>query len=197
MTTEQADARAAFERRVDALRGLRVLAVDYWDLRTSGPEPDWDHGDWHRAVLGVQLTTAAGPVTVTWDATFQPYGVEVFSEPVARHLDPDESQRVGPGAGSRWDAFLGQSIRAATGRWDTLTFGPATTWDGQVVAPKRDVHLPTALRLDFEAGPVWFVAGMPRSPEGDEILIPGDEIIVVFTAAMMRAMGYVDPTFAT
>ncbi|MEW2430147.1 hypothetical protein AB0877_19250 [Micromonospora sp. NPDC047644] len=197
MTNEQADVRAAFERRIDALRGRRVLAVDYWDLHTSGPDPDWDYGDWHRAVLGVELATVAGPVTITWDATFHPYGVDVFLEPIARHLDEDESQRAGPAADSRWDAFLGQPIRAATIRWDTLTFGPATRWDGEVVAPPRDVRLPTALRLDFDAGPVWFVAGMPRFPQVDDVLIPGDEILIVFTAAKMRAMGYADPTFAT
>ncbi|MEU7917579.1 hypothetical protein [Micromonospora zamorensis] len=197
MTNEQAGARAAFERRVDALRGRRVLAVDYWDLRTSGLDPDWDYGDWHHAVMGVELTTASGPVTVTWGATFHPYGVDVFPESIARHLDVDESQRVGPGAGSRWDAFLGQPILAATARWDTLTIGPATRWDGEVVAPAHDVHLPTALRLDFDAEPVWFVAGMARFPQMDDVFIPGDEIMIVFTAAKMRAMGYADPTFAT
>ncbi|MEU8153980.1 hypothetical protein AB0B94_10000 [Micromonospora sp. NPDC048986] len=197
MTNEQADARAAFARRVDALRGRRVLAVDYWDLHTSGSDPDWDYGDWHHAVMGVQLTTGTGPVTVTWEATFHPYGVDVFLEPITRHLDEDESQRVGPGAGSRWDAFLGQPIRAATARWDTLTLGPATRWDGEVVARPHDVHLPTALRLDFDPGPVWFVAGMPRFPQVDDVFIPGDEIMIVFTAAKMRAMGYADPTFAT
>ncbi|MDG4807949.1 hypothetical protein O7634_14430 [Micromonospora sp. WMMD1120] len=72
MSNQRADARAAFARRVDALRGRRVLAVDYWDLRSSGPDVDWDHGDWHHAQLGVQLTTPSGPVTVTWSAVFHP-----------------------------------------------------------------------------------------------------------------------------
>ncbi|MDG4807948.1 hypothetical protein O7634_14425 [Micromonospora sp. WMMD1120] len=61
-----------------------------------------------------------------------------------------------------------------------------------MAAPPRDVDLPTALRLDFAAGPVWFVAGTPRFPEADA-LIPGDDIIVVFTAAKMRDLGYPDP----
>jgi hypothetical protein len=43
----------------------------------------WDYGDWHQAVMGVQLTTDQGPATVTWTDTFYPYGVEIRPEPTA------------------------------------------------------------------------------------------------------------------
>ncbi|WP_432831650.1 hypothetical protein [Dactylosporangium sp. CA-092794] len=72
MTTNGADVRAGFDRRVDSLQGRRVLCVDYWDLRSVGPEPEWDFGECHHAVMGAQLTTDAGPVTVTWTATLYP-----------------------------------------------------------------------------------------------------------------------------
>lgn len=69
--TDDAAARADFDRRLDALLGRRVLAVDYWDVHNFGPEPaEWDYGDWHHAVMGVELMTDAGPVTVTWTTTF-------------------------------------------------------------------------------------------------------------------------------
>lgn len=49
------------------------------------PEPArWDYGDWHHAVIGVQLSTDAGPVTLMWSNTFHPYGVEVFDDPIER-----------------------------------------------------------------------------------------------------------------
>ena len=83
MTVNHADARAAFEGKVSALEGLRIQAVDYWDVHDLGPEPArWDYGDWHHAVMGVQLVTDAGPMTVTWTNTFFPYGVEVFADPI-------------------------------------------------------------------------------------------------------------------
>jgi len=85
---------------VETLRGRRPLSVDYWDIHNVGQEPArWDDGDWHHAVMGVQLTTEAGPVTVTWTNTFHPYGVEVFHEPIELHLvlGEDGPERVGPG----------------------------------------------------------------------------------------------------
>ncbi|MEV6924702.1 hypothetical protein AB0M46_09355 [Dactylosporangium sp. NPDC051485] len=169
-----------------------MLSIDYWDVLCLGLDPEWDFGDWHHAVLGAQLTTDSGPVTVTCTATFDPCGVEVLLEPIARHLQEGGSQRVGPGADSRWKAFLGQPVRDARVRWDRFTIGPTTRSNGAVV----DADIPTALRLDFDGGPVWFVAGTPQFREPYNVFIPGDQIVVVFAASKMRQMGYVDPTFA-
>lgn len=58
-----------------------------------------------------------------------------------------------------------------------------------------DVDVPTALRLDFDGGPVWFVAGMPDASNPEMVSIPGDEIMVVFTASKMRQLGWMDPSF--
>jgi hypothetical protein len=54
--------------------------------------------------MGVQLATDAGPVT--WTNTFFPYGVEVFADPIERHLVLGEAgpERVGPNGESRWKA---------------------------------------------------------------------------------------------
>jgi hypothetical protein len=147
--------------------------------------------------MGVQLTTDAGPVTVTWTATFFPCGVEVFLEPIENHLVLGENgpQRVGPEGESRWNAFLGEPIRDAAIAWDTFTIGPATNWNGEIVAPPYTVDVPTALRVDFGAGVIWFVAGIPQLPATDDVFIAGDEIMVVFTSSKMREMGYTDPAF--
>jgi hypothetical protein len=193
-------ARAAFEAKVHALRGLRVWAVDYWDVHSIGPEPArWDYGDWHHAVMGVQLGTDAGPRTVIWTNTFFPHGVEVFADPIEDHLALGEEgpKRIGPDDQSRWAAYLGDPIQQATVWWERLELGPATLATGDIVEPARSLDVPTAMRLAFDAGPVWFVCANPQPPATEEVLIPGDEIMIVFSAAKMTAMGYVDPTFAT
>jgi hypothetical protein len=79
--------------------------------------------------------------------------------------------------------------------WDLLQLGPARRSSGEVVEPSRDVDLPTALRLDFDAGPVWFVAAIPQAPSMEDTFIPGDEIMIVFAEAKLRSMGYDDPAF--
>lgn len=167
VTTSHADARATFEARVRSFQGRRVVSVDYWDVHNFGPEPAaWDYDDWHHAVVGVQLTTADGRVAVTWIDTFCPYGVDVCPEPISHHVTLGEAgaQRVGLGPTSRWDGLLGEPIRHVMISWDTLSLGPATRADGRIVGQPYDVDVPTALRLLFDGGQVWLVAGMPQFP---------------------------------
>ena len=57
------------------------------------------------------------------------------------------------------------------------------------------MDVPVALRIDFAAGPVWMVTGIPRYPEMREVSVPGDEIMVVFTADRMRQIGFPDSEF--
>lgn len=195
MTSSGPDARANFDAKVQRLVGRRTLAVDYWDIHNFGSEPArWDYGDWHHAVMGVQLSTDAGPVTVTWTNTFFPYGVEVFDDPIERHLVLGEGgpERIGPDGDSRWAPFLDSPVRSARTWWDRLELGPVTLAPGEVVEPARAVDVPTALRLDFDAGPVWLVAAIPQPPSMDGVFIPGDEIMVVFEADKIRGMGYND-----
>jgi hypothetical protein len=198
MTVDDPDARVAFERKVLALEGLRIHAVDYWDVHNYGPEPArWDYGDWHHAVMGVQLSTDAGPVTVTWTSTFYPYGVEVFAEPIERHLvlGEDGAERIGPDGESRWTGLLDTPVLQTTTSWERIELGQAILASGEVVEPARVVEIPTALRLDFSAGPVWFAAAIPQYPSMERVFSSGDEIMIVFSAAKMRAMGYDDPRF--
>jgi hypothetical protein len=190
--------RAVFETKVEALRGRRPLSVDYWDVHNFGQEPArWDYGDWHHAVMGVQLTTEAGPVTVTWTNTFHPYGVEVFHEPIELHLvlGDDGPERVGPDGEGRWTPFLATQIRSTAIAWERLEIGPARLADGTIVEPAKSVDVPTALRLDFDAGAVWFVAAIPQPPNMHRVFLPGDEIMVVFAREKMRDMGYEDQEF--
>jgi hypothetical protein len=66
---------------------------------------------------------------------------------------------------------------------------------GEVVEPARVVEIPTALRLDFSTGPVWFAVANPQYPSMERVFIPGDEIMIVFSAVKMRDMSYDDPRF--
>lgn len=174
--------------------------VDYWDIHNFGPEPaPWDYGDWHHAVMGVELGTDLGPVTITWTDTFYPYGVEVLDEPIEHRLaSGDEGpERVGPdGGGMRaWASCLGAPVRDAECHWEQLRIGPGRRADGSVTGPAYSIDVPVAVRLDFPATAVWFVAGMPQLPDARRAFIPTDEIMVVFSPEKMRDMGFDDATF--
>ncbi|WP_410580650.1 hypothetical protein [Amycolatopsis sp. lyj-108] len=199
-TDEVDDLRARFEARLCALRGRRLLAVDYWDVHNFASEPArWDYGNWHHAVMGVGLGTDTGPVTITWTDTFYSYGVEVLDGRIEDHLILDEEgpERIGPdaGSGSPWDRYLRTPIRETAVHWERLELGPGRRADGSVVEPARAVDVPMAVRLDFAAGAVWFVAAMPEPPEWQRVFVGGDEIMVVFSAEKMRDMGFPDTPF--
>lgn len=198
--SEPVDLRVGFEAKLTGLRGRRLTAIDYWDIYNYGPEPErWDHGDWHHAVMGVQLGTDQGPVTVTWTATFFPYGVEVFHDPISEHLvlSEDGPQRVGPDPGhpGPWAPHLGSTIRGGIFHWEREEVGPSRRADGTIVGAAYTEDIPTALRLDLATGAVWFVAATPHFPQMQQVSIPGDEIMVVFSADKMRDMGFDDPAF--
>lgn len=176
------------------------MRVDYWDVHNFGPEPaPWDYGNWHHAVMGVELSTDLGPVTVTWTDTFYPYGVEVLDEPIEHHLTAGDEgpERVGPDdAGLRaWTPCLGSPIQNAECCWERLRIGPARRTDGSVASSAYTIDVPVAVRLDFPATAVWFVAGMPQPPDNATAFIPADEIMVVFSPDKMRDMGFDDATF--
>jgi hypothetical protein len=150
-------------------------------------------------VMGVQLGTDLGPVTVTWTHTFYPHGIEVFHEPMEHHLVPGEfgPERAGPDVDGRspWAARLGSMIRGSACHWERLHIGPSRRADGSVAAPAYSIDVPVALRLDLAAGAVWFVAGIPQLPDPRRVFIPGDEIMVVFSGEKMRDMGFDDRAF--
>ncbi|SDS12754.1 hypothetical protein [Jiangella sp. DSM 45060] len=122
--------------------------------------------------------------------TFHPYGVEIFDEPmsklVVRGDDGPRSLRVTDHPA--WRSRADQPVLAAGAFWERLELGPARYADGSIAGPARAVEVPVALRLDFAAGPLWFVGGNPS--ERGEVFIPGDEIMVVFTPEVMLRIGF-------
>ena len=192
--------RGRIEGKLRDLRGRRLTSVDYWNVHTFGPErAPWDYGDWHHAVMGVQLGTDLGSVTVTSTNAVYPYGVEVFHDPIGQHLVLGESapERVGPGVegNSPWAPLLGSRVHSTACHWEQLQIGPSRRADGSIAAPAHSVDVPVALRLDFAAGSIWIVAAIPQLPDPQRVVIPGDEIMVVFSARKMRDMGFDDPAF--
>lgn len=189
--------RIDYDSKSAAMVGRRVLGVRYWDVRNFTAEPrDWDYGDWHHAVMGVELLTDRGPSCVLWTSTFFPYGVEVFQTPMSEHVLAGE---FGPEAwavsgSARWRGRLNSPVAGVQTFWEHITVGPSYVRGARAGDP-YEVDIPVALRIDFAAGPVWMVAGMPKAPGMREVSIGGDEIMVVFTAERMRQIGFPDSGF--
>jgi hypothetical protein len=194
-----ADQRRQFDLTTADLIGRQIQEVAYWDLHNYGPEPAaWDYGDWHHAVMGVELTTDRGPSCVLWTDTFYPYGVEVFHEPISQHVGGGEqgpqSWRVDDH--DFWRVRAGQPILAATTFWEHIEVGPGRrVSDNVIVSPPRTYTVPIAVRLDFSVGPVWMISAMPNGPEGRTAFVPADEIMVVLSADRMRTIGFPDTDF--
>jgi hypothetical protein len=169
----------------------------YWYVHNFADEPARrDHGDWHHAVMGVDLLTDAGPSCVLWTDTFYSYGVEILPTPVSDHLvngeDGPQSQDVI--AAGHMRPRLKSPVRSVDTFWERVTIG-LTCACGVQVADASEVDVPVALRRDFAVGPVWMVAGIPQAPAMRELFIPGDEIMVVFTSDRMRQLGFPDSKF--
>ncbi|MBO0823760.1 MAG: hypothetical protein J2P27_07850 [Actinobacteria bacterium] len=190
--------RDLYESRAAELVGRRVLEVAYWDVHNFADEPRaWDYGDWHHAVMGVDLITDGGPSCVLWTDTFFPYGVEVFpAAQVADHIlvGDDGSQSWSVSRSDCWRGRLGSPMQSVQTFWEHVTIGPGYVGNTQV-ADAYEVDVPVAMRIDFPAGPVWMVAGIPQEAQMREVFVPGDEILIVFSADRMRQIGFPDSEF--
>ena len=93
-----------------------------------------------------------------------------------------------------WRSRLNSPVADVQTFWEHFTIGPAYV-RGTRVADPYEVDVPVALRIDFPAGPVWMVAGLPQRPGMQQVFVPGDEIMVVFTAARMQQIGFPDSEF--
>lgn len=172
--------RDAFERAVDELVGRRLVDVAYWDVAALGSEPRvWDHGDWHHAVLGVELVTDAGTRAITWDRTFGCYGVEVLDR-LPLTVSPPGAEG-GPetwpvSTHPRWWGRVGATVTSAVTVW-----GPPAGEPGV-----GDV--PLAIRAEVGGGPVWFVAAT-SGVAGDGVDLGADEVVLLFTDESAHRLG--------
>lgn len=174
-----------------------MLEVRYWDVHNFTAEPrEWDYGDWHHAVMGVELLTDQGTSCVLWTGTFFCYGVEVFHSPMTDHLvmSEDGPESWAAGGARQWHGRLGAPVVGVQTFWEHITVGPPYV-QGVRVGDPYEVDVPIALRIDFAAGPVWMVAGIPQAPGMREVFFGGDEIMVVFTASQMLQIGFPDSVF--
>jgi hypothetical protein len=191
--------RIRYDAKTAGLVGRRVLEVRYWDVHHFGGRMrEWDYGDWHHAVMGVELQTDRGPACVLCTSTFFPYGVEVFRTPMSGHIIAGDE---GPGSwdaseSDRWRGRLSSPVADIRTSWERFSIGPGYVRDVRAAEP-CEVDVPVALRVDFAAGSAWMVAALPQAPEMREAFVPGDEIMIIFTAERMRQIGFPDSEFLT
>lgn len=195
--SQLSDRRIQYDSQTAALVGRRVLEVRYWDVHNFGDEPrTWDYDDWHHAVLGVELLTDHGPACVLWTSSFFSYGVEVFPAPMSEHVvtGDEGSESWDVSASERWRERIGSPVLNVQTCWERITVGPGYV-RGVRTSDPYGIDVPVALRIDVDAGPVWMVAAIPRSPEMREFVVLGDEIVVVFAVERMRQIGFPDSGF--
>ena len=173
-----------FDQTVADLVGRRISSVVYWDLPPFDDEPsDWDYGTWHHVVMGIELETDRGPVSLRWTDTFWPYGIEAFFTPMPELLR-DGCTKRDVTAAERLDIALGGPIRAASTHWER--FNLENPWPGQ----EATFDVPLGIRLDFDSGSVWVIIGIPQPPDMSDVFTPGDELMVVFEPARVREIGF-------
>ncbi len=194
-------AREQYERKTAALVGQRILSATYWDIHNFAEEPrTWDYGDWHHAVMGVEFVTDTGTSSILWTNTFFPYGVEVFPEPISRHLllRPQGPEGWPVGDHPFWQSRVGSPIRGTATFWEVIEVGPGhRLGDGARISEPQTYSVPVALRLDFDNGPVWMVAGIPQWPDVEKVFVAGDEVMLVFPADRMLQIGFPNTGFLT
>jgi hypothetical protein len=70
--SDPGDTRTRYEQKTADLVGRRLIEVRYWDVHSFSDKPRvWDYGDWHHAVMGVELGTDQGVASVTWTDAFR------------------------------------------------------------------------------------------------------------------------------
>jgi hypothetical protein len=115
---------------------------------------------------------------------------------------PGQRRRPGESGPESWDASgsdrwcgrLNSPVADVQTFWERFTIGPGHVGNVRVSDP-YETDIPVALRVVFAAGPVWMVAGILQDPEMREVFVPGDEVMVVFTAERMRQIGCPDSEF--
>jgi hypothetical protein len=198
--SDPAAGRQAFEQQVGEMVGKRIWTVRYWDVHNYSASPrEWDYGEWHHAVMGVELDVESEFRFITWGSRFFSYGVEVWPGPASDHLivgaaDGPEGWPVEHHA--RWLPLIGSPIRRATVLWERVDVGAGyRLGDGAQVSEPTSYQVPVSLRLDFVAGPMWFVVGIPGDDDLQKTFMMGDEIMVVFSREAMLKIGFPDVDF--
>lgn len=188
MADERALGAADLNHHVATVVGKRISRVLYYGLSyEAGEEMDWDFGEWHWPVHGVELTMDDGTTySALWGEAFGHFDLEVLPEPMSIRL-----RGAGDSDGPRvwevtdhpsWAAHVGDRVTAAR-----IVWMPGEPSDEQ---PWEERQAPIALQLSFSTGEVWVVAAEPmdlRPP--DRFYLGQNEVIVVFTPEFAAHIG--------
>ena len=193
------EARPRYERMMSALVGQRILGVTYWDVHNFGDGPrTWDYGDWGSRRDGRRTGDRSWSGVGRVDGHLFPYGIEVFPEPISNHLGPGPEDPEGwpVETHDHWRSRVGSPVLGTAIFWERIDVGPARrSSDNVILGTAESYQVPVALRLDFEAGPLWMVAGMPQWPDVEKVFVPADEIMVLFSPERMRTIGFPETGF--
>lgn len=180
---------AEYENTARSLRGAHIARVVYYPL-TGGDDgtdvEDWDFGHWHQSTMGVELVTDdAGRFSAVWGSTFGHFGLEVFPDPMARHLgvgEPWGAAAMDTTDHPRWAGIVGRRVLSADIAW----------------CDEGKIRMPIAFRLQSAEATVWLVAGCPAEwPREDAFRLGTDDVMVVFTPELASRIGIPDVAATT
>ncbi len=164
-----------FHEQVKALVGRKFKRVRYATIDYFDGKPYWNHGDFHNAELGIELTTDSDEVfNVSWDWKFYSYGLvvrrakdeELWKEDVVMWdvtLEP------------HWSLFIGKELIQVTVYW-------RTTGDEE----SRSPNYPQDFEFIFTSGhKLWLLAAC-CDESTKELFGMGDEVTTVFDEDVLR-----------
>lgn len=181
--------RDQFESALNALVGLELAGVKYFEIEYEIQEPCYLHhaSIGHFLDFGLELRMASGRYcSFLWDQTFWQYGVGLF--PNEAKLELGASRHWDVTSTPEWRPFVGSSIEAARVYW---------SWPEPLTAKEMHrTYYPQDLALSFAAGEPVYISSSRYSDASDTLYGMSDDILVVFDETVARRYG-VGPHAAT
>lgn len=169
--------KSLFHEKVTLLVGQSISRVRYSTIEYPDGKSYWEHGDFHNAELGVELTTSTGIIfQIGWDWVFNHYHLAILQpKDESESLWRESTVIWDVTADPKWASIIAEEIIRTTEFWCKT---------GNKSYPSPDY--PQDLEITFKSGrQVWLsVAGYDEST--GQLFGMHDEVIIVFDEDVMK-----------
>jgi hypothetical protein len=166
----------------ESLSGKRITRVEYFGFSEDVRQPaDWDFGEWHEPIMGLQIAEVGGPVySVVWGHAFGNFNIELVPAPISTQLrdvgEPDGPKIWNVTDHPRWASLIADPLLQARLVW----LRDATDQPGRA---------PIAICLWFPKGRVWIAAAERDASPPSKHWIGANEVMVIFSAGLADKLG--------